>query len=69
MLSSLDPTNLSPDQRFREIARLLAVGVLRLKKPVISSDSGVISTGKTFPESAPNHLDVTPEKSVTVHGG
>jgi hypothetical protein len=69
MLSSLDPAILTPDERFREIARLLARGVLRLKKPVISTDSAVNSGGKTFPESAANHLDVVPKKSVTVHGG
>jgi hypothetical protein len=66
---SLDLSNLTPDERFREVARLLAVGLLRLRKPVISPKSEQNPTGKTFSESPTNHLAVLPQKSVTVHGG
>ncbi len=69
MPSSLDSTSLSPDERFRELARLLATGVLRLARPVIAPETAPDPAAKTLPESSANHLAVLPTKSVTVHAG
>jgi hypothetical protein len=69
MHASLDPAELTPDERFRELARLLAVGLLRLKFPVVPGDPPPHSATQKFANSSSNHLDVSREKSVTVHAG
>lgn len=69
MLSSLHLAELTPDERFRELARLLAVGVLRLATPLVSVESPTRPDTKTPSKSDTNELAVRGTKSVTVHGG
>jgi hypothetical protein len=69
MHASLDPADLTPNERFRELARMLAVGLLRLKHPVHPADSLPSSAPQKFSDSPTNQLDVPPHKSVTVHAG
>jgi hypothetical protein len=61
-----DPTSLSTDQRFSELAGILAAGLLRLAP---GSSSSLPSAPQKLPESAPNCLDVSGKPSVTVHTG
>ena len=42
MPSSLDPATLTADERSRELARLLAAGLLRLRRPQSKRHSGRI---------------------------
>ena len=62
MAAPLDPTDphaLTPDQRLDELADLLARGVRR----------ALSLRAATPPDSDPNGLDVSPEKSVHVPRG
>jgi hypothetical protein len=69
MPASLDPAALAPDDRFRELARLLATALLRLKPPNISAEPPPSSSLETPRETSANQLAVCGEKSVTVHAG
>ncbi len=69
MPSSLDPALLTPDERFRELARIFATGILRLAHPVTAPETAPGPAAKTPLKSLANHLAVLPTKSVTVHAG
>ena len=69
MPSSHDPASLSPEERFRDLARILATGLLRLRTPIIPLNTAPTSVTQKSPESLPNHLAVPAHKSVTVHAG
>ena len=60
-----NPAFLTPDQRTRELARLLAAGLLRLARPFTSAELGP----ETRQKSLSNELALRSEKSVTVHAG
>ncbi|WP_439623635.1 hypothetical protein [Gemmata sp.] len=61
-----DPAALTPDDRLRELARLLAAGLLRLALPATyAANSGPAEPS----EFRTNDLAVRGEKSVTVHAG
>lgn len=55
----------SPDERRRELAQILAAGLLRALGHV-PADAAV---GKNPQNSAPPSLDSSPHTSVTVHSG
>ena len=61
-----DPAYLSPDQRFGELARLLAIGVRRL---LSGRPSPLLSTSAEPPEALETSLELGAPKSVTVHTG
>lgn len=61
-----DPDELTPDQRLRELGRILATGLLRLALPAsCATNSGPAEPSKFHT----NDLAVPPRKSVTVHAG
>jgi hypothetical protein len=60
---------LSPDQRFHEIARLLAAGVRRLFSQRTGADAAPPATPEKSPESAETGLEVQPETRLSVHTG
>ena len=57
--TSSPPDQLTPDERFRELARLLAVGVRRL----------LSRTPEKVSDSSENSLEVSPETRLSVHDG
>jgi len=66
MCANVNPVSLSPEQRFRELAGILAAGLLRLES---DRRSAAHSAAENPPESGANCLDVPPDSSVTVHTG
>lgn len=61
---------LSPDERFREVARLLAAGLLRRQTQAQSpADPDTRAIPKNLPESAPAGLEVPAETRLSVQGG
>jgi hypothetical protein len=63
----LNPADLSPDERTRTLADILAMGLLRLRTPIISREFPSPSIPKNSPKSLSNMVAVSAEKSVTVH--
>ena len=61
----LDPADLSPEDRFRELAALLATALARLPRPIPVT----LPPSKLLREKSRNELAVSAEKSVTVHAG
>ena len=57
------PSEMSPEQRRRELARILAAGVLRLRKRRLFSESPEKPSSESSAESAAGGLDV-PAKTV-----
>jgi hypothetical protein len=53
-----DTTSLSPEQRFRELAQLLAHGVLRLPRPITSPGTVEPSDSRKLPDTGPNCLEL-----------
>ena len=62
MFAESDPSDLTPDQRLRELASLFAAALLRLRK----QDPAAFENSR---DSLPNRLAVRPNPSVTVHTG
>jgi hypothetical protein len=60
---------MTPFERRRAIARILAAGVLRLGARAALPDPATISFPKILTESGPNCLEVLPETRLTVHDG
>jgi hypothetical protein len=69
MPSLLHCADLTPDERFHELARLFALGVLRLNTPALSLEDSAHPATKAHSEFDTNELAVCGEKSVTVHAG
>ena len=65
MPSSTDPAALSPADRARELARLLAAGLVRLRRSL----PALTSARQNVSKNSPNELAAGPEKSVTVDAG
>ena len=59
MIRFADPAELTADERTRELARLLAVGLLRLGRPSAPASPRVDSSA----------LELSPAASVTGHDG
>ena len=63
-----DPASMTPDERFGEIARILAAGLLRRWAcPVLSADPGQHRSSQNPPESVQNCLAVVHETGLSVH--
>ncbi len=56
-----DPSSLTPDERFTEVARILAAGILRLYTRAALSENP--------PESGSSGLEVPDETVLSVHNG
>ncbi len=69
MPSSLDPVTLTPEERSRELARIIATGLLRLARPIIPAVPATFPLAEIPGKSRPNELAVSLRKSVTVHAG
>jgi hypothetical protein len=63
----LHDNSLTADERMRELASILAAGVLRLRARAALSDKH--SGQKNLPESPANCLDVPPTTVLSVHSG
>ena len=63
-----DPAQLSPADQRRELAAVLAAGLLRLRRPAAGAEPPVHGPQK-LPESTPNELATAAEQSVTGHAG
>lgn len=62
-----DPSSLTTDDRFSEVATILAAGVLRLHARAARSGNN-LDQAKT-PNSGPSGLEVSGETVLTVHCG
>ena len=62
-----DPSSLTPDERFSEVAAILAAGVLRLHaRAALSGDN---PARRKSPNSGPAGLEVSEETVLSVHCG
>ncbi len=67
MRPSDDPVPLTADERFRELAGILAAAVLRLS---LRAALSVDDSGRENPENlARSCLEVSPDTVLSVHGG
>lgn len=66
MSNCADPARLSPDERFREVAGILAAGVLRLRQRSALSPE---NAQKNLAESPPDGLEVPAETRLSVRVG
>jgi hypothetical protein len=61
---------LTPEKRRRQIARILAAGVLRLHaRAALPGDPGDASSPKNPAQSGQDYLEVLPETVLSVHTG
>jgi hypothetical protein len=66
MSNCADPTRVSPDERFREVAGILAAGVLRLwQRSALSTEN----RKENEPESSPDGLEVPAQMRLSVRVG
>jgi hypothetical protein len=66
MRANADPLQLTPAERRRALAAILAAGVLRLRDRRLIPPPANLENPEN---SAPNWLELTAEKSVSVHTG
>jgi hypothetical protein len=67
MMSQRDPATLAPDERFREIAGILAAGVRRLRdRAALHVDQ---PNPKKTSQASKTPLEVAPETVLSVHDG
>ena len=64
-----DPSELTPQQRRREIAEILAAGVLRLRKLRMLGPGQPSTPPKTVAESSTDRLEVSGETALSVRPG
>jgi hypothetical protein len=67
--ASVDPSLLSPEQRARAVAVLLATGLVRLGSSLVSPTSPPPEAPENLPGSDPNRLALSGTTSVTVTAG
>ena len=64
------PTSeLTPEQRHRELTGILAAGILRLRKRRLLVGEPGRTPGETSPESAARGLEVSDKTVLSVHAG
>ena len=66
MSNCADPTRLSPDERFREVATILAAGVRRLRERAALATE---VDQKNLPKSPPDGLELPAETRLSVRVG
>ncbi len=64
-----DPTELSPEQRRRELAGIFAIGVARLRQRRLLVGEPAAPPPETAPKSAASCLEVSGETVLSVHTG
>lgn len=64
-----DPAAMTADERLREVAAILAAGILRLRSRAALPDLGKHSGPKNPPESGQDCLEVSGETVLSVHRG
>lgn len=64
-----DVSELTPDQRRRELVAILAAGVLRLRQRRLRAGELAAPPPKTAPDSAAGRLEVGAETVLSVHTG
>jgi hypothetical protein len=70
MRPDIDPARMTPDERLREIAAILAAGILRLRsRAALPADSGQHSGPENLPETGPDRLEVPGETVLSVQNG
>src|SRR5438552_15135892 len=62
-----DAASLTPEQRFRELAGLLARALLRLPRRIVSAKPAKDSDSEKPPESGPSSLAIPGETRLSVH--
>ena len=65
----LDPALLTPDEQLRELARILAAGLLRLRRRPPSPAAAPPPTPKIPPKSVSDGLELPGEMRLSVHTG
>lgn len=69
MPASDDPSELTPDERRRELVSILAAGVLRLRQRRLRAGEPPAPPLKTTPEFSAGRLEVGAETVLSVHTG
>ena len=69
MPSTRNPAAMTADERQRELARLLATGLVRLGSSLLALEPAASSAPENSSESSANQLAEAGQKSVTVTGG
>ena len=69
MRPAVDPTHLTPEDRFREVAAVLARGLLRLHARPAAACPAEHLGPENSPDSSPNCLEVPGETVLSVHTG
>jgi|YelNatPaOPRAMG01_1025707.scaffolds.fasta_scaffold186467_2 hypothetical protein len=65
-----DPAFLTAAERFRELAGILAAGILRLRdRAALAADPGEHSAPKNSEESGDSCLELSAKTVLSVHGG
>jgi hypothetical protein len=65
-----DSLNLTPDERLREVARILAVGVRRLRtQALVVAGPGVRFDSENPEASSRDCLELSAQPRLSVHGG
>ena len=65
-----DPTVMTADERLREIAAILAAGILRLRsRAALLADSGRATSRENSPDCGQDCLEVSTETVLSVHTG
>ena len=62
-----DPAQLTLADQRRELAAVLAAGLLRLRQPAAGAEFLPVHAPQKLPESTSNELATVPERSVTGH--
>jgi hypothetical protein len=65
-----DPARMTADERLREVAAILAAGLLRLRsRAALPIDPGQVPSPENPPETGQDRLEVRPETVLSVHAG
>jgi hypothetical protein len=65
-----DPAAMTADERLREVAAILAAGILRLRsRAALPADPGKHSGPKNHLKSGPDRLELPDETVLSVHTG
>lgn len=70
MRADLDPAQLTPEERFHEVAAIFATSLRRLRdRSALAGETAEPPTSENLTLTSANSLEVAEETSVTVHGG
>jgi hypothetical protein len=70
MRADLDPAQMTPNERFQEVAAIFATGLLRLRdRTALSANPAEPHILGNLATASFEPLDLSAERSVTVHAG